>query len=74
MISHGLAPTRIQYRNPRLADSFAWAEPWLFHGWEGCFFGDRPFGEGLKFEKWLEHLIYYYDGWFGAAVAPQFPP
>ena len=48
------------------------ASHWLLPGGVGFFFDDRPFGEGLKFAKWLEHLIYYYDGRFGADVALPF--
>ena len=40
------------------------ASPWLFPGGVGCFFDDRPPGDGLKFEKWLER--------FGADVAFPF--
>ena len=38
----------------------------------GFLFDDRPFGEGLKFAKWIERLIYYYGGRFGADVAFPF--
>ena len=48
------------------------AFPCLFPGGVGCFFEDRPFGEGLKFEKWIWCLIYYYGGKFGADVAFPF--
>ena len=34
-------------------------------------FDDRPFGEGLKFEKWTDRLIYY-DGRFDADFAFPF--
>ena len=46
----------------------------LFPGGVGCFLDDRPFGDGLKFAKWLDHLIYYYDGRFGAEVASRLSP
>ena len=51
---------------------FCIAFHWLFPGGAGCFFDDRPFGEELKFGKWLDRLIYYYDGRFAADVAFPF--
>ena len=47
---------------------------WVFPGGVGFFIDDRPPGEWLKFEKWIERLIYYYDGRFGADVAFPFAP
>ena len=58
--------------DPRDRGFFCMALPWLFPGGVGCFFDDRPFGEGLNCAKWLENLIYYYGGRFGADVACPF--
>ena len=57
---------------PRTRGFFRVAFPWLFPGGFGCFFDDRPFGDGLKFEKRPDHLIYYYDGRFASDVAVPF--
>ena len=43
--------------------------PWIFPGGVGFFFDDLPLGEGLESEKWLERLIYFYEGRFGADAA-----
>ena len=51
---------------------FCMAFPWLFPGGVGCFFDDRPYGEGFTFAKWLEHLVFYSDGRFSADVAFPF--
>ena len=51
---------------------FCMSFPWLFTGGVGRFFDDRPSGEGFTFEKWLEHIVFYYDGRFSADSASPF--
>ena len=48
------------------------SSPWIFPGGFGFFFDARPVGEWLKFAKWIDRIIYYYDGRFGADVAFPF--
>ena len=37
---------------------FRMSVPWLFAGGVGCFFDDRPFGEGFTFAEWIARLVF----------------
>ena len=51
---------------------FCMAPPWLYPGGVGRFFDGRPYGEGITFAKWLEHLVLHSGGRFSADVAFPF--
>ena len=44
----------------------------LFPGGIGCLFDDRPFWGRFNFSKWINNLLFYYDGRFSAGVALPF--
>ena len=55
----------------RTMDFYRVAPQWLIPGGVCCFFGDRPYGEGLKFPDFAETLVYNGDR-FSAEFAPPF--
>ena len=48
------------------------SSPLLFPGGTGCFFDDRPFGDGFTSAEWIGRSLRYYDGRFSAYIAFPF--